>query len=46
MERFLYSAENLLRDQRFKTPLLIFRNDGGSSRVAKTVALKTYGFGP
>lgn len=46
METFLYHAEHILRDHRFKTPLLIFRNDGDSARVAKTVALKTYSSGP
>lgn len=46
METFLYHAEHILRDYRFKTPLLIFRNDGDSARVAKTVALKTYSSGP
>lgn len=46
MEAFLYNAENRLRAYRTKNPLLIFRNDGDSSRVAKTVAIKTYGSGP
>lgn len=46
METFLYHAEHILREHRFKTPLLIFRNDGDSARVAKTVALKTYSSGP
>lgn len=46
MERFLFSAEHRLRAHKFKTPLLIFRNDGGSSRVAKTIAIKTYSSGP
>ena len=46
MELFLYHAEAGLREERAKNPLLIFRNDGGSSRVAKTVALKTYSSGP
>ncbi len=46
MELFLYHAEAGLREQRARNPLLIFRNDGGSSRVAKTVALKTYSSGP
>ena len=31
---------------RARRPLLIFRNDGGSSRVAKSAALKTYSSGP
>jgi N-methylhydantoinase A/oxoprolinase/acetone carboxylase beta subunit len=46
MESFLYNAENRLREYRTKNPLLIFRNDGDASRVAKTIALKTYSSGP
>lgn len=46
MEAFLYNAENRLRDFRMKNPLLIFRNDGDASRVAKTIAIKTYSSGP
>ena len=46
MERFLYSAEHKLRQSKVKNPLLIFRNDGHSARVAKTIALKTYSSGP
>jgi N-methylhydantoinase A len=46
MERFLYSAEGVLREHRARNPLLIFCNDGASSRVAKTIALKTWGSGP
>src|SRR3990167_2295714 len=46
MEAFLYNAENRLRSYRTKNPLLIFRNDGDASRVAKTVAIKTYSSGP
>jgi N-methylhydantoinase A/oxoprolinase/acetone carboxylase beta subunit len=46
MEKFLYNAENKLREQRAKKPLLIFRNDGNSTRVARTVAVKTYSSGP
>lgn len=46
MEGFLYNAENRLRAYRTKNPLLIFRNDGDASRVAKTVAIKTYSSGP
>lgn len=46
MERFLYNAEHKLRAYRVKNPLLIFRNDGESARVAKTIALKTYSSGP
>lgn len=46
MEQFLYSAEHRLKSHRTRNPLLIFRNDGGSARVAKTIALKTYSSGP
>ncbi|KAF0225415.1 MAG: hypothetical protein FD176_466 [Rhodospirillaceae bacterium] len=46
MESFLYNAENRLRDYRMKNPLLIFRNDGDASRVAKTIAIKSYSSGP
>ena len=46
MERFLFNAENILRDYRMQNPLLIYRNDGFAGRVAKTVALKTYSSGP
>ncbi|PWR17784.1 hydantoinase/oxoprolinase family protein [Zavarzinia compransoris] len=46
MENFLYNAEAILRDYKHQNPLLIFRNDGDSSRVARTIAVKTYGSGP
>ncbi|HEY0940023.1 MAG TPA: hydantoinase/oxoprolinase family protein [Steroidobacter sp.] len=46
MERFLYSAEHKLRAYHIRNPLLIFRNDGHSARVAKTIAMKTYSSGP
>ena len=46
MERFLYRAEHKLREARARNPLLIFRNDGHSARVAKTIAIKTYSSGP
>jgi N-methylhydantoinase A len=46
MERFLYNAENVLRECRTKNPMLIFHNDGNSARVVKTSAIKTYGSGP
>jgi N-methylhydantoinase A len=46
MERFLFNTESRLRESRTRRPLLIFRNDGGSSRVAKSAALKTYSSGP
>ena len=46
MERFLYNAQDRLRSHRVKNPLLVYRNDGASSRVSKSVALKTYSSGP
>ncbi len=46
MENFLYGAETVMREARARNPLLIFGNDGGTSRVAKTIALKTWGSGP
>ncbi|RLA55768.1 MAG: hydantoinase/oxoprolinase family protein [Gammaproteobacteria bacterium] len=46
MERFLYSADHRLKSHKTRNPLLIFRNDGGSARVAKTMALKSYSSGP
>ncbi|MCX7170730.1 MAG: hydantoinase/oxoprolinase family protein [Proteobacteria bacterium] len=46
MESFLYHSEHRLREHRIRAPFLIFRNDGGSARVAKTTAIKTYGSGP
>jgi N-methylhydantoinase A/oxoprolinase/acetone carboxylase beta subunit len=46
MERFLFNAERRFRENRTRRPLLIFRNDGGSSRVAKSAAIKTYSSGP
>jgi N-methylhydantoinase A/oxoprolinase/acetone carboxylase beta subunit len=46
METFLFNAQRRLRNTRSKSPFLIFRNDGGSARVAKTTAIKTYGSGP
>ena len=46
MEHFLYGAENASRSHGLARPLLIFRNDGDSARVAKTTALKTWGSGP
>ncbi len=46
METFLYNAEGILREYYHQHPLLIFRNDGDSARVARTVAVKTYSSGP
>jgi N-methylhydantoinase A len=46
MERFLYAADHKFRLQKSPQPLLIFRNDGYSARVAKTTAIRTYSSGP
>jgi N-methylhydantoinase A len=46
MESFLYNTDHRLKAQKCNNPLLIFRNDGGTARVAKTTALKTYSSGP
>jgi N-methylhydantoinase A/oxoprolinase/acetone carboxylase beta subunit len=43
---FLYRAEDYLRANGYRRPLLIVHNDGSCSRVAKTVAGKTYNSGP
>jgi N-methylhydantoinase A/acetophenone carboxylase len=44
--KFLYKAEDFLRNQGYENPLLIFCNDGTSNRVAKTTAIRTYNSGP
>lgn len=46
MERFLFQSERRLREHRPPNPLLVFRNDGASSRVAKSAAIRTYSSGP
>jgi N-methylhydantoinase A/oxoprolinase/acetone carboxylase beta subunit len=46
VERFLVTTERRMRDQHARHPLLIFRNDGGSSRVARSSAIKTCNSGP
>jgi N-methylhydantoinase A/oxoprolinase/acetone carboxylase beta subunit len=46
MEGFLFQAQGRLREHRVSNPLLVYRNDGASSRVSKSVALKTYSSGP
>ncbi len=43
---YLYRAEDYLRDQGYRRPLLVVHNDGGCARVAKTIAGKTYNSGP
>jgi N-methylhydantoinase A/oxoprolinase/acetone carboxylase beta subunit len=46
MEHFLYGAERVTKQNHLASPMLIYRNDGDSARVAKTTAIKTYGSGP
>ncbi len=46
MEHFLYGAERACKANSLHRPLLIYRNDGDSARVAKTTAIKTWGSGP
>lgn len=43
---FLYKAEDFLREHGYDNPLLVFCNDGTSTRVAKTTAIRTYNSGP
>jgi N-methylhydantoinase A/oxoprolinase/acetone carboxylase beta subunit len=43
---FLYRAEDHLRDNGYRRPLLVVHNGGGASRVAKTIAGRTYNSGP
>ncbi len=46
MEHFLYGAQRISKQHHLASPMLIYRNDGDSARVAKTTAIKTYGSGP
>lgn len=46
MENFLFSAQKRLRNYRGGSTFRIFRNDGGSAKVSKTSAIKTYSSGP
>jgi N-methylhydantoinase A/oxoprolinase/acetone carboxylase beta subunit len=46
MEHFLYGAERISKQNHLASPMLIYRNDGDSARIAKTTAIKTYGSGP
>lgn len=46
MENFLFNAQKRLRNFRGSSTLRIFRNDGGSAKVSKTAAIKTYSSGP
>lgn len=46
MSRFLYRVEEALRVGGYQRPLLVANAGGGTSRVAKTSALRTWGSGP
>lgn len=46
MSSFLYRLEDALREDGYKHPMLVANADGGTSRVAKTTALRTWGSGP
>ncbi|MCJ7606164.1 MAG: hydantoinase/oxoprolinase family protein [Dehalococcoidales bacterium] len=46
MVRFLYKAEDDVREMGYRKPLLVVHADGGVARVAKTTAIMTYNSGP
>lgn len=46
MSRFLYRVEDELRRSGYTRPLLVAQSNGGTSRVAKTTAIRTWGSGP
>ena len=46
MVRYLYRADELLRQHGYRKPLLVTHSSGGVARVAKTTALNTYNSGP
>ncbi|HEX4110669.1 MAG TPA: hydantoinase/oxoprolinase family protein [Solirubrobacteraceae bacterium] len=46
MVRYLYRAEELLRERGYRRPLLIVHSSGGATRVAKTMAIETHNSGP
>ena len=46
MVRYLYRADELLRQRGYRRPLLVVHSSGGAARVAKTTALNTYNSGP
>ncbi|MBU1670127.1 MAG: hydantoinase/oxoprolinase family protein [Actinobacteria bacterium] len=46
LARYLYKAEEDLRQSKYRKPLLIVHSTGGAARVAKTTALHTYNSGP
>jgi N-methylhydantoinase A len=46
MAKFLYKADEYLRNSGYQKPLLVVHSGGGTARVAKTVAIQTWGAGP
>lgn len=46
MSRFLYQLEDQLKQLGYRNPLLSANADNGTSRVAKTTAIRTWGSGP
>jgi N-methylhydantoinase A/acetophenone carboxylase len=46
MVRYLYRADEMLRQRGYRKPLLVAHSSGGAARVAKTTALNTYNSGP
>jgi N-methylhydantoinase A len=46
LARSLYKAEDRLRGNKFRRPLLVINTDGSSTRVAKTRAIDTFNSGP
>ncbi len=46
MVRYLYRADELLRQHGYCKPLLVVHSNGGAARVAKSTALNTYNSGP
>ncbi len=46
ISRFLYRVEDQLRRDGFSRPLQVANANGGTSRVAKTTAIRTWGSGP
>jgi N-methylhydantoinase A len=46
MVKFLYKADDYLRKKGYGKPLLVAHCVGGTARVAKTIALQTWGAGP
>ncbi len=46
MVKFLYKADDYLRKRGYGKPMLVAHCVGGTARVAKTIALQTWGAGP